>query len=202
MQLDVDSYSIVDADAIERYNKRRRLDSRTRLQVHMGPAPFDGDPHAAKIVLLLNNPMFVAGDSDPSDHRLQFDGWPLAGLHPSVRQGFRQWYYRPLGHLIKTHGVQLISQRVAIVQIIPWASIEFDGNCNLPSRDKQVGIARQAVERGALVIIGRSEKFWKSRLGCAPNIYTAVSALNPTISPKGLGMTSDAFDNLISPLLR
>lgn len=201
MQFDIDSYYSVDGDAIECYNKRRRPGSRTRLQVHMGPAPFDGDPHAAKIVLLLNNPMFAV-DSNPSDHGLQFDGWPLAGLHPSVRQSFRQWYYRPLGHLIKTHGAQLISQRVAIVQIIPWASIEFDGNCNLPSRDKQVSIARQAVERGALVIIGRSEKFWKSRLGSAPNIYTAASALNPTISPRGLGMTHDAFDTLISPLLR
>ncbi len=200
MQFDVDSYRLVDGDAIKLYNKRRHPNSRTLLQVDMGPAPFDGDPYAAKVVMLLNNPMF-ADDSVPSDHRLQFDGWPLAGLHPSVRPGFRQWYYRPLGHLIKTHGVQLISQWVAIVQIIPWASREFDGNCDLPSRDKQIGIARQAVERGALVVIGRSEKFWKSKLGSAPNIFTAASALNPTISPRGLGMTDEVFDTQISSLL-
>ena len=201
MQFDINSYDSVDGEAIEHYNKRRRPESRTRLQVHMGPAPFDGDPYSAKVVLLLNNPMFAA-DSVPQDHCLQFDGWPLAGLHPDVRQGFRQWYYRPFGYLINTYGAQLISQRVAIVQIIPWASRNFDGNCDLPSRDKQVGIARQAVERGALVIIGRSEKFWKSMLGSAPNILTAVSARNPTISPRGLGMTTDVFDTTISSLFR
>lgn len=201
MQFDVDSYYSADGDAIERYNKRRRPDSRTRIQVHMGPAPFDGDPYEAKIVLLLNNPMYAV-DSLPSDHKLKFYGWPLAGLHPSVRVSFRQWYYRPFGHLISAYGAQLVSQRVAIVQVIPWASNAFDSNCILPSRDMQVDIARQAVERGALVVTGRSAKFWRSQLGNAPNIYPTLSALNPTISPNGLGITPDAFDTLISPLFR
>ena len=201
MLFDIASYHSVDGDAIERYNKRRSRDSQTRLQVHMGPAPFDGDPYSAKVVLLLNNPMFAA-NSDPLDHYLQFDGWPLAGLHPDVRQGFRQWYYRPFGHLINTYGAQLISQRVAIVQITPWASKAFDQNCILPSRDRQVDIARQAVERGALVIVGRSAKYWQSRLGIAQNIYSTVSARNPTISPKGLDMTPEVFDTTICSLFR
>lgn len=201
MKFAINSYNSLDGEAIERYNYRRSPDSPTRLQVHMGPAPFDGDPYTANIVLLLNNPGYTA-DSTPLDHNLQFDGWPLAGLHPSVRQGFQQWYYRPFGHLIQTYGAQQISQRVAIIQIIPWASRAFDSNCNLPSRDIQVDIARQAVDRGALVIVGRSVKFWKSRLGSATNIYSTCSALNPTISPRGLGMTPDVFGTLISQRLR
>lgn len=202
MPFDAARYYAADGEAIARYNQRRRLDSRTRLQVHMGPAPFDGDPFAATVVMLLNNPMFVVGESIPSDHTLHFDGWPLAGLHPSVRPGFRRWYDRPFGPLIRRHGAQRISQRVAIVQLNPWASIAFDGNCNLPSRDTQVAIARQAVGRGAIVIIGRSAKYWRSQLDHAPNILTAVSARNPVISPGGLGMTPEAFDRLISSVLR
>lgn len=85
-----------------------------------------------KGVLLLNNPTYTP-DSVPEDHKLKFEDWPLAGLHPSVREGFRQWYSRPLGFLIRKFGAKSVSQRVAIVQIVPWASRSFDLACVLPS---------------------------------------------------------------------
>lgn len=192
-------YKAEDADEINLYNGRRSLQSATRLQVDMGPAPFDGDPFKAKIVLLLNNPMFNT-DSKPEDHRLQFQGWPLAGLHPSVRAGFRDWYSRPFGYLIKEHGSQPVAQNSAIVQIVPWASKSFDLNCRLPSRKIQVEIAKQAVKRGAVVIIGRSLRFWLSEIGNSNSIFIAKNRRNPTISPAGLGIDKTVFDARVSKL--
>ena len=189
-------YSIDHRD-IDIYNGRRTPGSKTRLQTHMTPAPFDGDPSKAKVVLLLNNPTFGL-NSSPQDHLLHFEGWPLAGLHPRAPRAFRDWYNRPLGFLINKFGPQHVSQTVAIVQINPWASESFDLNCNLPSRRQQVDIARQVVQRGAVTIIGRSVQFWKEQLGGAENIYVAKNCRNPTLSPGGL--TQEAFDTVMSAL--
>ena len=193
-------YKESDCQAIELYNNRRKQDSPTRLQVKMGAAPFDGDPFAAKVVLLLNNPTYTP-DSVPEDHKLKFEDWPLDGLHPSVREGFRQWYSRPLGFLIRKFGAKSVSQRVAIVQIVPWASRSFDLACVLPSRERQVKIAKEAVQRGSIVIIGRSIPFWSGRLGEAGNIYKATNVRNPAISPSGLRMEEKVFDTLFSKAL-
>lgn len=189
-------YSI-DRREIDIYNNRRKLESKTRLQTHMHPAPYDGDPFKAKVVLLLNNPTF-SQNSSPKDHLLNFEGWPLAGLHPEAPRAFRDWYNRPLGFLIDNFDAQYVSQRVAIVQINPWASESFDLNCVLPSRKQQVDIARQAVLRGAVTVIGRSVRFWQEQLGDAENIYIAKNCRNPTLSPGGL--TQKAFDAVMSAL--
>jgi hypothetical protein len=187
----------IDLPAIDFYNNRRKLESKTRLQTHMQPAPFDGDPFKAAVVLLMNNPTY-GPNSSPKDHSLRFDGWPLAGLHPEAPCAFRDWYNRPLGFLIETFGRQHVSQCVAIVQINPWASESFDSACILPSRQQQIEIARQAVQRGAVTIIGRSIQFWRGQLGEAENIYATKSYLNPTLSPGGLA--ADAFDAVIATL--
>lgn len=187
-------YSI-DLPEIDFYNARRKPGSSTRLQTHMNPAPFDGDPFKATVVLLMNNPTF-GPKSSPNDHLLHFDGWPLAGLHPDAPQWFRDWYKRPLGYLIDKFGPQYVSQRVAIVQINPWASKSFDLGCILPSRQQQIAYARQAVQRGAVIIIGRSISFWREQLGEAENIYVAKSRLNPTLSAGGL--PTEAFNAVMS----
>jgi len=189
MQQSMD-YIAADRLAIEKYNSRRRSNT-WRLQLHMGPAPYDGDPSSAAVVLLMNNPGYDAS-SVPQDHTLQFDGWPLAGLHPSVREGFRSWYSRPLGELIRIYGAQCVAQRVAIVQVNPWASMRFDSGLELPSRQWQVEIARKAIGRGAVVVVGRSAPFWQSVLGSAPNLFTARNPLNPTLTRSGVGETAYA----------
>ncbi len=48
-----------DLDCIKVYNARRDTASRTRLQIHMGVAPYDGDPHTARVILLMNNPVYT-----------------------------------------------------------------------------------------------------------------------------------------------
>jgi len=179
-------YEALDKDAVEKYNKRRRPESKTRLQIHLGPAPFDGDPMTARIVLLMNNPGYDASTT-LCDHKIKFKGWPIAGLHPDAPYGLRKWYSRPFGQLIKSYEAQIVSQRVAILQLNPWASAEFDNNCRLPSREKQFNLARAAAKRGAVMIIGRSQAIWKEALAEFDNIYVAKNCRNPTLTLGGLG---------------
>jgi hypothetical protein len=169
-----------DLDYIEVYNARRRPASRTRLQIHMGAAPYDGDPHTAAVMLLMNNPVFTPDVSTPTDHLLAYDGWPLAGLHPDAPAAFRAWYRRPLGRLIDAYGAQHVSQRVCLLQLCPWASQSFDLGLVLPSRVHQIELARSAVRRGAVVIVGRSFGVWPAGLPRVRN------RLNPRLSPHGL----------------
>ncbi len=169
-----------DLNCIETYNARRGSNSPTRLQIHMGPSPYDGDPHHARIILLMNNPGYTPGVSMPSDHSLVFDDWPLAGLHQNAPPAFRGWYQRPLGHLIRLYGPQKVSKTVCLLQLCPWASMRFDSSLVLPSRRYQLLLAEEAVQRGAVVIAGRSFDIWPSELPRVRN------RLNPTLSPKGL----------------
>ena len=169
-----------DLDYIEVYNARRRPASRTRLQVHMGEAAYDGDPYTARVMLLMNNPVYTPNVSTPTDHKLEYDGWPLAGLHPDAPAAFRAWYRRPLGRLIDAYGAQNVSQRVCLLQLCPWASQSFDPALVLPSRAYQIELARSAVQRGAVVIVGRSFDAWPAGLPRVRN------RLNPTLTRNGL----------------
>lgn len=169
-----------DLDCIKVYNARRDTASRTRLQIHMGVAPYDGDPHTARVILLMNNPVYTPGVSTPTDHLLAYDGWPLAGLHPDAPNAFRMWYRRPLGRLIDAYGGQKVSQRVCLLQLCPWASQSFDSALVLPSRAHQIELARSAVQRGAVVIAGRSFDAWPAGVSRVRN------RLNPTLTPNGL----------------
>lgn len=178
---------------IEEYNARRKSNSKTKIQVHMKPSPFDGDPFTARIVLLMNNPGFDPLTSSPLHHSLSFSGWPLAGLHPDAPSAFRKWYERPFGYLLRQgqYPAKMISNRIAIIQLCPWASEEFDVCLELPSRQQQVELAQQAVKRGAIVIIGRSIDAWRDALGVGPFIFNTRSVRNPRISPGCL--PSDAW---------
>ena len=176
----------VDFPFVERYNKIKGDDSPYRLQTHMGPAPFDGDPDSASIVLLMNNPGFYKG-SVPEDHSLEVPGWPLAGLAPQARAGFRDWYLRPLGTLIEKYGAQLVANTVAIVQRCAWASTSFDPDLKLPSTEFQNAVALQALRRGAVVVVGRSHRYWTEVLGGDSRLIYARNVRNPTLSEGGLG---------------
>lgn len=181
-----------DIPIIEKYNSRRRANAKTRIQLHMPPSPYDGDPFVADVVMLMNNPGW-SETSIPEDHTLKVPGWPIAGMSPEARPEFRSWYNRPFKQLIERFGAQTVANRVAIVQICPWASAAFDINLVLPSRAWQVSVAKQARDRGAIIVIGRSVKFWQQELGAAPNIFVARPPINPAISEKSIGAQAYAL---------
>lgn len=148
-----------DTAAVERYNLKAK--PKHILQTSMGPSPFEGNIHTSPVVLLLANPGFDE-NSSVADHHFKVDGWPLAGLHPSAPAGMHNWWRPRLRKLCEIHGEQTIASNVAALQINPWASTNYDSALELPSRKSQICLAEAAVERGAVLIIIRAEKLWRS----------------------------------------
>ncbi len=87
--------------------------------------------------------------------------------------------------MIHLYGAEYVSQRVALLQLNPWASQSFDSNLTLPSKAYQVSLAILAAKRGAVMVIGRSFETWGHTLAGFPLHYVR-NRLNPTLSPGGL----------------
>jgi hypothetical protein len=148
----------LDSEAIKRYNHARKSD-KFKLHTELGPSPFEGNIATAPIVLLLANPGFD-NFSTLDDHKFSRDGWPLGGLHPDAPSGLSSWWPKRLKQLTDTFGVQFVSKNIASLQLTPWASNRFDNSLRLPSRKLMLDLATQVANRGALMLVMRSEKLW------------------------------------------
>lgn len=148
----------VDGAAIDAYNNRV-VNEGYLLHPELGPSAFEGDLDNAPIVLLLANPGYDE-TTTKDDHSFARPGWPLGGLHPEAPAGLRNWWTARLGSLISRFGAQLVSQRVACLQLTPWASGRFDDGLRLPSRQRLLETAERVAQRGALLLVMRGERLW------------------------------------------
>ena len=187
----------LDAEALGRYNEAelaRALRSRANdkkdylLQRQLGPSAYEGDIERARIVLLLSNPGFDS-TSTPDDHQFRREGWPLAGLHPEAPKGLREWWEGNLAHLISHFGARRVSQRVACLQLTPWASNSFDSDLRLPSRRDLLDSAGQCARRGAVMLVMRSERLWleSPELARSLNRYCSRNVRRAFITEGNLG---------------
>ncbi|MGT2469279.1 hypothetical protein [Paraburkholderia terrae] len=168
LYFDPDFLASLDAEAINRYHATPGLKTQYRLQTQLGPHPYEGDIDTARVVVLMNNPGFDT-TSTLADHRFHQDGWPYASLHPDAPAGMHAYSAPRFRDLIAEFGAQHVSQRLALLQIHPWASEALDNpkRLALPSMRLAVEHARTAIGRGALVLIGRGGWYWRPALGLA-----------------------------------
>ncbi|NSX16687.1 hypothetical protein HTY52_21605 [Cupriavidus taiwanensis] len=186
MTFDPTHYTAIDAEAIAAYQAGPGRHPKYRLHTDIGPHPFDGDPCTARVLLLLSNPGHDE-TSTPADHAFERDGWPFSSLHPEATPGMRSWSLPKVRDLVAAFGAQRVSQRVALVQVHPWASAAFDDRLRLPSMAGQVELVRAAIERGAVVVIGRNARYWRAALGDMGDALPACrNARNPTLNAGNL----------------
>lgn len=158
---------------IEFHNKIHQWDSSSNkakyhFHQHMGPCPFEGNLLTAKVILLLANPGFNNEQNPPpskEDHK-QKDGWGIANLSQERRSN---WYRPRFRTLIDHEGEdewQSLSNKMAMIQVIPWASEKFKDLKSLPSRDLMSKTVKAVGEknRKALFVIMRRRKFWEEAL--------------------------------------
>ena len=186
----IDDYCALDGEAIKRFNQRHRGTS-YELQDARGPSYGAGDIEAARVVLLYAN-----GGYDPDVDELKpvvfsVPGWPLTWLSPEsakVHPGAHRWLSSRLRWLIDLYGAQFIAQQVAYLNVVPWSSTKYHAGCRLPSREIQLGLARAAAARGAVLIAVRARSAWEPVLRDYPDQVVLVR--NPRsshISPGNLG---------------
>ena len=167
---------LIQADglAIEKYNKK--ASDKFKLHPELGSSPFEGDIETAGVILLLANPGFDE-QSTLHDHRFKRDGWPLAGLHHEAPSGLSSWWPQRLKKLTDKFGKQHVSRHVAALQLTPWASKQFDASLRLPSRERLLGLAERAAQRGAVLLVMRAYRLWDENavVRQSPNLYRTNS---------------------------
>lgn len=161
--LDSSLLTEIDGAAIAKYNSRA-VNRDYLLHSELGPSAFEGDIDNAPVVLLLANPGYDQNMAI-DEHFFARHGWPLSGLHPEAPAGLRSWWTARLGSLINRSSAQLVSQRVACLQLTPWASGRFDSGLRLPSRQRLLEAADRVAQRGALLLIMRGERLWFEAAG-------------------------------------
>jgi hypothetical protein len=191
----------------------RGLARRNDLALHLLPVPFHGDPRQAPVVLLGLNPSYrLQADYDENDsadfleqHRLTLafeSRVPFFNLDPVFADNgaYRYWHQR-LAALIARFGIDRIGKSVASVQWFPYRSPTFTRLPRLlPSQSYGFSLVRQAIQRGATIVLLRSRKLW---LEAVPELarmpYIELNApRNMSVSPGN--MPPGAFETLCQRL--
>jgi hypothetical protein len=166
------------------------------VHLELLPEPFLGSPNAPVVVLGLN-PGFKEADltqhSDPlfvSRSRCNLvhgpSGYPFYLLDPGISR--TKWWDRKLGSLIKRVGRQVVAQGVLCVEYFPYHSRRFQHRrVQVPSQKYSFGLVRQALNRGAVIIVLRGQRLWLAavaELWSYRSLYRTNSVQNPILSPR------------------
>jgi hypothetical protein len=169
---------VLDADRaiINAHNKQFEESSSYYVHISVLPEPFLGRPDAP-VVLLNLNPGWNE-EKDPSNHsRPEFikrnrenllhvsSEYPFYLLDPSLRPNRTEWWDKRLGDLIdaigsKTVGPKAVAQNVLCVEYFPYHSKRYKKCERLPSQDYSFALAKDAVERDAVILLMRGKQRW------------------------------------------
>jgi len=194
----------LDAKAVQLHNishpwSPESKKAKYHLHQNMGSCPFEGNLLTAKVILLLANPGFNKyQDPFPTkeDHKPR-DGWGIANLSP---KGESNWYRPRFRTLLDHEGEeewQSLSNKMAMVQAIPWASEKFKDLKSLPSRNLMSETIKAVGEknREALFVIMRRHKFWGEALKGVDQTRVVVNP-HPICSYITKGNFGDDWDKI------
>lgn len=166
------------------------------------PSRFLGLPES-DVVLLNLNPGFSAEEVEYHHLDRYFQGAALANLaqeqpYPfyfldsAVKSPGHQWWQRRLGTLIQQFTAETLARRLLCLEFFPYHSERFDRAIpRIPSQGYTFALLRQAIERGAVIIVMRARAVCGSRpcLSYATQRSTVsiahrLSTLHPAIARK------------------
>lgn len=178
---------------------KKPKDSDYHLHNEFDPCPYEGDIENARIILLLANPGY---DKDTHQEEINFinkgkGGWPLAGLHPEAKPiKLKKWWRSRLGSLkdlvmagnTDEDKFKIISQQVAAIQLVPWASVKWDeilftGKSRIPSSNQSIALVKKIASPKKIFLIMRCKHIWQKELvGIDGKQFTANSCRSAHIS--------------------
>lgn len=183
-----------DAGVVERFNQT--APSETRVDLNLLPEPFQGNPDAPVVLLGLNPGL---SDEDAAIHadrlfaqRLRANhahesaDYPFYLLHPEVQGPGRNWWDRRLRRVLELAPRQRVAQRLLCIEYFPYHSVRFGARLRVPSQEYGFYLARQAVRRGAVVVIMRSHRLWHAavpELDSYERAFSLRSVQNISVTP-------------------
>jgi len=199
----------LDAQKIDTYNAKRKVGSKFLLQKEIGPCPYEGDIEQARIVLLLANPSFTPNKNNGTSYSLENDHkrnelqreWGIFSLQDDSNEAMRNWWRENLKQLQQESGLswQQMSNRIAALQINPWASEQFDESCKLDSFSIMQAIAIEFAKRDVIFVVCRRNKQWREILG-RNDMYRLNSYRRAYITRKNLDKCPNAYDEILKKL--
>lgn len=158
-----------DATELAKHNAKRSEISPYFFQEKLSPCPFEGDLLDAKVILLLANPGYDSQVSTPDDHKPIHGGWGLWGLSQDAPEGMHGWWRPRLRAFIdddsETSWMEL-SNKLASVQAVPWASTSFHDANRLPSKKLLAHTVRRLayMDPAKIFVVVRQRRYWDSVL--------------------------------------
>ncbi|MBC8436256.1 MAG: hypothetical protein H8D88_01685 [Bacteroidetes bacterium] len=169
-----------------------------KVQHHVYPEPYIGNPKAPVILLNLN-PGYADEDIEYYKKKCVFALWkknlfheqleyPFYTLHPEFDQdlGGTRWWRQKLRQMIEICGVKKISNHICCVEYFPYHSKRYKPQKTvLESQKYNFEIVREAIRNEAIIVIMRSEKNWFSavpELNDYKNLHGLNSKQNVSVS--------------------
>ena len=160
-----------DAPFLHAFNARAA--EKHRYDTSLFPEPFFGSLEAPVVVLNLNpgwspddaavhaQPTFAAMSRSSLAHQLK--PYPFLHLQPTGDTPGGRWWRQRTRELASDVGFDWVAHRIACIQFAPYHSSEYHvGSPLLPSQEYNFFLVRQAMARGAEVVVMRSINLWLS----------------------------------------
>lgn len=164
--------------------------ARHRYDLSLFPEPFFGSATAPVVVLNLNpgwspedaavhaDPIFAAMSRRSLEHTL--DPYPFLHLQPDSNTPGATWWRQRTRELASDVGFDQAARQLACVQLVPYHSSEYAGSSpRLPSQEYSFQLVRQAMLRGAEVVIMRSANLWFAAVPELANYSRVHRGSNP-----------------------
>jgi hypothetical protein len=211
MNRDLDSYILeMDVESVGTYSKLKRGQSEDfRLETSVAPEPWCGAVNSARVLVLSGNPHWDNRDwsTPPEVHEAMWANLsgdePLYLLRPEfVDSRGSDWYRKLLlKDLLEVCDESKIRNGLCLVDFIGYRSHRWDQSLRLPSQKFTAFQVREAMKRGAVIVISRGRRPWTSlvpELETYGNLFSNSSAQNVRISPRNT--SSVGFVKVVSAL--
>lgn len=166
---------------------------RYRFDLSLLPEPFFGVSTAPVVVLNLNpglhpddaaahaNRDFANRSRRSLAHALH--RYPFLHLHPHSRTAGANWWRLRTRELIQDLDIEQVANHLACVQFFPYHSSKYSGSTpRVPSQEYSFYLVRQAILRGAEIVIMRSQKLWLTAVPELANYSRLHLGSNPRAS--------------------
>jgi hypothetical protein len=158
-----------DANLLQRFNET--ASEKHKYDLSLFPEPFFGSLTAPVVILALNPGLST---QDAATHALPWFAeqalsslahalapYPFLHLQPITKTPGGNWWAQRTRQLVCDLGFEVVSTRIACVQYMPYHSQEYSARTPLlPSQQYGFFLVRQAIARGAEIVVLRSLRLW------------------------------------------